>query len=154
MENESRYAPKRWREGVVANLFKKGGKADPGNCGGITLLSTVGKTFCSISNDRMGTMMKEEEYVCEGQAWFRPNRSCVDRTYTLRNTIQSRKDAGITAYCLFLDIQKAYDTGWRNGLRKKRCGKLCSEEDVENCGKYDGMRSKCCDVGRGNIELC
>ena len=32
LKNE--YAPKRWREGVliVVNLFKKGDKADPGNC--------------------------------------------------------------------------------------------------------------------------
>ena len=121
-KTSTRYAPKRWRQGVVANLFKTGGKADPGNCGGITLLRTVGKTFCKISNDRMGTMMKEEEYVYEGQASFRPNRSYVDRTYTLRNTIQSIKDAGITACCLFLDIQKVYDTGWRNGLTKNVVG--------------------------------
>ena len=33
------YAPKRWREGVVVNLFKKGDKTDPGNYRGITLLS-------------------------------------------------------------------------------------------------------------------
>ena len=28
------YAPRRWREGVVVNLFKKGDKADPGNIEG------------------------------------------------------------------------------------------------------------------------
>ena len=32
---KNEYAPKRWREGVV-NLFKKGGKADPGNYREIT----------------------------------------------------------------------------------------------------------------------
>ena len=35
------HAPKRWREGVAVNLFKKGDKADPGNYRGITLLSTI-----------------------------------------------------------------------------------------------------------------
>ena len=34
------------------NLFKKGDKANPGKYGGITILSTVGKTFCKILNDR------------------------------------------------------------------------------------------------------
>ena len=43
------------------NLLKKGDKADPGNYRGITLLSTVGKTFCQILNDRMGTMMGKKE---------------------------------------------------------------------------------------------
>ena len=116
---KNEYAPKRWREGVVVNLFKKGDKADPGNYRGITLLSTVGKTFCKILNDRMGTMMEKEGKVSEGQAGFRPNRSCVDHVYTLGKIIQGRKDAGLTTYCFFLDVQKAYDTVWRNGLWKK-----------------------------------
>ena len=40
---KNEYAPTRWREGVVVNLFKKEDKADPGNCQGITLLSTAGQ---------------------------------------------------------------------------------------------------------------
>ena len=35
---ENEYTLKRWREGVVVMLFKKGDKADPGNYRGITLL--------------------------------------------------------------------------------------------------------------------
>ena len=87
-------------------LFKKGGKADPGNYRGITLLSTVGKTFCKILNDRMGTMMEKEEKISEGQAGLRPNRSCADHVYTLGKTLESRKDAGRTTYCFFLDVRK------------------------------------------------
>ena len=40
---KNEYAPKRWREGVVVKLFKKGDKADPGNYGGTTPSSTVGE---------------------------------------------------------------------------------------------------------------
>ena len=53
---KNEYALKRWKEEVAANLFKKGDKADPGNCRGITLLSTVGKTFCKFLNDRTGML--------------------------------------------------------------------------------------------------
>ena len=115
-------APRRWREGVVVNLFKKGDKADPGNYRRITLLNTVGKTFCKILNDRMGTMMEKEEKVSEGQARFRPNRSCVDHAYTLGKIIHSREDAGRTTCCFFLHVQKAYDTVWRTGLWEKLWG--------------------------------
>ena len=45
---KNEYPPRRWREGVVVNLFEKGDKADPGNYRGITLVSTVGKTFKNI----------------------------------------------------------------------------------------------------------
>ena len=34
------------------------------------------------------------------------------------------------------------------------CGKLGSEEDVENAEKYDGLCEKCRAAGRGNIEVC
>ena len=87
--------------GVIVNIFKKGDKADPRDSRGITMRSTVGKTFCKILNDRMGTMMEKEEKVGEGQAGFRPNRSCVDHVYTLGKIIQGWKDAGVTAYCFF-----------------------------------------------------
>ena len=69
---KNEYAPRRWREGVVVNLFKNGDKVDPGKYKGIALLSTVGKTFRNIVNDRMGTMMEKEEKTSEGQAGFRP----------------------------------------------------------------------------------
>ena len=50
----------------------------------------------NILNDRMGTMMEKEDNVSEGQAGYRPNRGCVDQVYTLGNTYQGRKDAGLT----------------------------------------------------------
>ena len=55
---KNEYTPKMWRDGVVVNSFKKGEKADPGNYRGITLLSTistVGKSFSKILNDRTGS---------------------------------------------------------------------------------------------------
>ena len=97
----------------------QGEKVDPRNYRGMTLLSTVGKTCRKILNVRMGTMMEKEEKISEGQAGFRPNHSCVDHVYTLGKIIQGRKDAGRTTYCFFLDVQKAYDTVWSNGLWKK-----------------------------------
>ena len=46
----------------MLHLFKKGDKADPGNCKGVKLLliSAVCKTFRNILNDRMGTAMKKD----------------------------------------------------------------------------------------------
>ena len=68
--------------------------------------------------------MEEGEKNCEGQAGFRRNRGCVDHIYTLGKVIQGRVDAGLTAYCFVLDVRKAYDTVWRNGLWKFFGGKF------------------------------
>ena len=65
------------------------------------------------------TVLENEKIISEGQAEFRPNRSCVDHVYTLGNIIEGTKDAGLTTYFFLLDVQKAYDTVWRNGLWKQ-----------------------------------
>ena len=63
--------------------------------------------------------MEKEEKISEGQAGFRPNRSCVDHVYALSKMVQGRKDAGRTTYRFFLRAQEAYHTVWRNGFGKK-----------------------------------
>ncbi|CAB1110533.1 unnamed protein product [Ectocarpus sp. CCAP 1310/34] len=113
------YTPTRWREGVVVNLFKKGDKTDPGNYRGITLLNTVGKVFCKLLNDRIVGVLEKEHSISEGQAGFRKKRGCVDHVFTVGRIIQGRKRAGKPTYCFFLDVKKAYDTVWRNGLWKQ-----------------------------------
>ena len=51
-----------------------------------------------------------------GKQGFRLNKSCVDNVYTLNELVQGRLKEGKRTYAFFLDIQKAYDTIWRNGL--------------------------------------
>ena len=96
----------------------------------ITLLSTVGETFCKILNDRMRTMVEKEEKISEGQAGFRPNRSCVDHVYTLCKIIQGRKDAGRTTYCFFMYRRPMTQYG------QMGCGKSCGKLGLEErCGE-------------------
>ena len=47
---------------------------------------------------------------------FRFGRSCVDNTFFLNEVIQGRLQEGKKTFCFFLDIKKAYDTVWRDGL--------------------------------------
>ena len=104
----------------------------------------------------MGTMTEKEEKLSEGRAGFRPNRSCVDHVYTSGNIIQGRKDAGLTTYCFFLDVQKAYDSSmekWVVELWKKMWEIGIRGKMVENDENNDETWDKCCDAGRGNIEL-
>ena len=60
---ENEYKPRRWKEGVVINLFKEGGRADPGNFRGITLLSASGKSFCKILNDKSRNGVLKERSI-------------------------------------------------------------------------------------------
>ena len=83
----------------------------------MALLSSVGKTFCMILNDRVETMLEKEEKVTKRQAGFRP----------------ADADAGLTTHCVPLDVQKPHDTGWRDGLLEKGCKKVAWEEEYGEC---------------------
>ena len=108
--------PMKWREGLIVSLFKKGDKEDPGNYRGITLLSVVGKVFCKILNDRLVQYLDKSSKIHEGQAGFRAGRCCIDNIFTHNELIQGRLKEGKKTFSFFLDIQKAYDSVWRNGL--------------------------------------
>ena len=108
--------PMKWREGLIVSLFKKGDKEDPGNYRGFTLLSVVGKVFCKILNDRLVQYLDKSSKIHEGQAGFRAGRYCIDNIFTLNELIQGRLKEGKKTFSFFLDIQKAYDSVWRNGL--------------------------------------
>ena len=60
--------------------------------------------------------LESEKALHEGQAGFRAKRSCVDNVYTLNEIIQGRIREGKYTYAFFLDIQKAFDTVWHDGL--------------------------------------
>ena len=82
--------PRQWREGLIVNLCKKGGREDPGNYRGISLLSGVGKVFRKVLNNRLVHCLNKEGVLHEGQAGFRVNRSCMDNVYTLNEIVQGR----------------------------------------------------------------
>ncbi|MEP5445307.1 hypothetical protein, partial [Ekhidna sp.] len=59
-----------------------------------------------------------------------------------------------TTYCFFLDVQKAYDTVWRNGLWKKLWEIGIRGKMWRMMKKMTECARRCCDAGRGNIEVC
>ena len=91
-------------------------REDPANYRGITLLSVVEKVFCKILNNRLVQCLDKEGALHEGQAGFRTNRICMDNVYTLNEIVQGRLREDKKNYAFFLDIQKAYDSVWHDGL--------------------------------------
>ena len=54
--------------------------------------------------------------LSESQAGFRFGHSCVDNLFVLNEVVQGRLQKGKKTFSFFLDIKKAYDTVWRDGL--------------------------------------
>jgi hypothetical protein len=62
---------------------------------------------------------EEAGLLHEAQNAFRPGRSTDQHIYTLSQTVRGRLRQGKATYAFFLDLKKAYNTVWRDGLLLK-----------------------------------
>ena len=102
--------------------------------------------------------------MSESQAGFRFGRSCADNILILNEVIQGRLQEGKKTFCFFLDIKKAYDTVWRDGLWYRMWelgiqGKLWPViRDIYNvnssCVFFNGCKSDYFDIYQGVAQGC
>lgn len=64
------YLTVQWPEGFIVPIFKKGDTNEPSNYHGITLLSTLGKLFTRILNNRLNEWAENYIVYVEAQAGF------------------------------------------------------------------------------------
>ena len=102
--------------GQEESLYKDGDKSNVDNYRGITLLSVVGKLYTSIINNRISSWLEKNKKLVEEQAGFRSKRSTSEQIFILKEIIQERGAKKRNTICCFLDIRKAYDTVFREGL--------------------------------------
>ena len=74
------YFPFTWTEGYIVPIHKKGSVNEVDNYRGITLLSTMGKLFTRILNNRLMDWAENYSVYIEAQAGFRANMGTVDNT--------------------------------------------------------------------------
>src|SRR4051794_13693262 len=115
----SRASPERLEQRTNIPLFKGGDRLSTDNYRGIYLLSVVGKLYASILNQRLVGWCEKMKKFGEEQAGFRPDRTTMDHVFVLSELVRSRKTRGLDTHLCFLDIRKAYDTVFREGLWKR-----------------------------------
>ena len=76
----------------------------------------TGKLFTSILNCRLQKYAEHFHLISENQAGFRKQYSTVDHIFSLRMLINILINQKKKLYYAFIDFQKAFDTGWREGL--------------------------------------
>ena len=79
----------------------------------------VGKLYTVVLNKRLSKWCEKKQILVDEQAGFRTNRSTIDQIYALKEVIQRRRKKRRDTYCCFLDIKKAYDTVFREGLWRR-----------------------------------
>ena len=156
--------PQEWGKGAICLLYKDGDKRDPLNYRGITLLSVVGKVFAALVNVRLMQHCEMEERLVDEQAGFRAGRACVDQIFILNEVLTSRRRKGLKTFCCFVDVKKAYDRVWRDGLwaalwQKGVRGKMWRViknyyDQVESCVYVNGGQTEWFEVNVGVRQGC
>ena len=108
--------PNDWSEGYIIPLHKKGSRSEAENYRGITLLSSLGKLFTRVINNRLTDWSEKYYVLIEAQAGFRVNMSTVDDVFVLHSLFTLVLNQGSKLYCAFIDFTEAFDYVVRDNL--------------------------------------
>ena len=64
----------------------------------------------------MFEFLSENELISHNQSGFKPGDSCIDQLLCITHDIYQSLDGGPQARGVFLDISKAFDKVWHEGL--------------------------------------
>ena len=112
--------PKVWKTADIIPIFKTG--KDPKNLINyrpISLLSCLGKLMEKIIYNRLYWISEKCGFLSDEQCGFRQRKSTLEPLIRLTQDIHRGFSTKSSTYVVFLDISKAYDTVWKDGLRFK-----------------------------------
>lgn len=110
------YFPKTWSDGFIVPLFKSGDKDEPSNYRGLTIASCLGKLFTKILNIRLVEFLEDNKILSSNQIGFRKKQRTSDHILVVKTIIDSFRAKRKPLYICFVDLRKAFDTVWRDGL--------------------------------------
>jgi exonuclease III len=114
----ARRVPTSWKNALQVPIPKRSAEEDPalrGNFRGITMQSATGKLYCRALRDKYLSEIYERT-MCNEQGGFRKNRRCAHQHFLLADTIHRTISQEKGLFVVFVDIQKAYPSVWRDGL--------------------------------------
>ena len=116
--------PREWfcvsnsKTGIILPLFKgKGAKVNnKDNYRGITLFPTISKIYEMILANRLEKFASQKGYFSQVQFGLQEGVGCVEALFTILETIKHMLERGSKIFGCFLDVRKALDTVWIDGL--------------------------------------
>ena len=113
---ESGSFPSEWKKGNVVPIHKKDDKQYLKNYRPISLLPICGKTFEKLVFNEMLRFFIENELISPNQSGFKPGDPCINQLLVITHEIYKSFDDGFEDRGIFLDISKAFEKVWHEGL--------------------------------------
>ena len=85
----------------------------------ISFLSAIMKLFERVIEKRFRKHLEDNGFFSKYQSGFRKSKSKNDHLFRLSQTIMESFNRGEHVIVAFLDVEKAFDNVWHNGLRYK-----------------------------------
>ena len=111
--------PHEWKKDNVVPVHKKGTKQSLENYRPMSLLPICSKIFERLICNEMFTFFTENNLISPNQSGFRPGDSCVNQLLAITYEIYKSFDEGFEVRGVFLDISKAFEKVWHEGLLLK-----------------------------------
>lgn len=109
------YFPEKWKNAKVVPILKPDkNPAEASSYRPISLLSSISKLFEKLILNRM--MIDENSIFANEQFGFRHGHSTTHQLLRVTNFIRSNKSEGYSTGVALLDIEKAFDSVWHEGL--------------------------------------
>ena len=85
----------------------------------ISLISSIMKLFERVIEQRLRSHLEHIGFINKHQSGFRKAKSSDDHLFRLSQSIMESFNRGKHVVAAFLDVEKAFDNVWHNGLRFK-----------------------------------
>ena len=119
-----KYFPKKWKMANVIPVHKKNEKNLIKNYRPISLLPICGKIFEKLISDNLYFYILNNNFISDKQSGYRKKDSTVRQLLSITHEIHKAFDDSKEIRAVFLDISKAFDCVWHEGLifKLKRIG--------------------------------
>ena len=114
--------PTFWKSGNVTPIHKKDSKRVINNYRPISLLPLFAKIFEKILFLKVYNHFTSNNLITKYQSGFRPNDSVTNQLICLVDSIHSSLYKNLYVRSVFLDMSKAFDNVWHEGLLLKQNG--------------------------------
>ena len=108
--------PDSWKKANVQPIYKKVNRQIKSNYKPISLLSICGKFLEKIVFDQVYQYLITNNLLSKFQSGFRPRDSCIFQLISITSSIYEAFENFDETRALFLDISKAFDKVWHDGL--------------------------------------
>ena len=100
----------------IVSIHKKGDKQHIKNYRPVSLLPIRGEIFERLIFNEKFIYFSTDKLISKNQSGFQPGDSCINQLLSITHEIFTSFDNGLELRSVFLDISKAFDKVWHEGL--------------------------------------